>query len=171
MPRSAHRPRVWIPGACRDLFDGGSFKTQFRECGASDGNELFAAFPAGHPLSSHALYPILCPQFVIYRGRQVGYAYSFCCVSPWCNRQHYGFGTVILGSSPGGEAFSFLPTAAKTFELGFLRNRRHLGGGVVTGLHRRGAGPSRANKTRWPCHCRRSARPPCQVQTVRNRQR
>ena len=34
------------------------------------------------------------------------------------------FGTVILGSSPGGEAFLvFLPAAAKAFELGFLRNR------------------------------------------------
>ena len=40
----------------------------------------------------------------------------------------------MVGSSPGGEAFLvFLPTAAKAFELGFLRNRRHLGGGVVNG--------------------------------------
>ena len=44
------------------------------------------------------------------------------------------FGTVILGSSPGGEAFLvFLPAASKAFELGFLRNRSHLGRGVING--------------------------------------
>ena len=32
-----------------------------------------------------------------------------------------------------GKLLVFLPTAAKAFELGFLRNRRHLGRGVVHG--------------------------------------
>ena len=45
------------------------------------------------------------------------------------------FGTVILGSSPGGEAFLvFLPAPTKAFELGFLRNGCDLRGGVVNGL-------------------------------------